>query len=40
MARLASGFLTFHLVVIGWIFFAADLDPALRIIGRMLWGDA
>lgn len=40
VARLASGFLTFHLVVIGWIFFAADLDPALRIIGRMLWGDA
>jgi len=36
-AVLASGLLTFHLVVIGWVFFATDLDRAVSIIGRLLF---
>lgn len=36
IARLASGLLTFHLVVIGWLFFAADLPVASSMLGRML----
>jgi len=36
VTRVASGVFTFHLVVIGWVFFAADLSQAVHIIGRML----
>ncbi|MBM4265308.1 MAG: MBOAT family protein [Deltaproteobacteria bacterium] len=34
--RFASGLLTFHAVVVGWVLFAVDLDEALPILGRML----
>ena len=36
VARFTSGLFTFHLVTIGWVFFAADLAPAIQIVGRML----
>ncbi|HWI54151.1 MAG TPA: MBOAT family protein, partial [Desulfobacteria bacterium] len=34
-----STLLTFHFVVIGWIFFATDFDQSLYVISRMFnWG--